>query len=351
MDDLELLSRMRADVPGVDPLALRRARRQLLARAVGGRLTAVRSRRRRSSVRLAVAAGLVAVLAGGVLATDTFTSNGRPVTGASADAATLLDRAATRASDPVVRPGQYRYVVTHAWYGNTVQVERDRFIFYLSEQRYELWVPYVESGTWYWRYTRPISTRFLNPADERWVREHTPEELVRHVELYTGTAGLITRDVSPGGGSQIVNGPDAPAAGWQNPTSQWLATLPREPGALLDRIHRDSRGQGSDPDSEALVFIGDVLRSGLVPADLRAGLFRAAGLIAGVRIVNSAVNLDGRYGIAVGRDDYQLIFDRDTYSFLGEQEVDSGGDPSVPDGTVLGSTAVTVRVADHPGFR
>jgi hypothetical protein len=357
MDDLEMLSRMRADVPEADPLALRRARRQLLARAVGPRLTVARSRSRRLVLRTAVAAGLAAVLAGGIVAADSLTSNGRPVTGASAEAANLLNLAAAHTRpDPAIRPGQYRYVVTHAWYGTSF-AESGRDISYLTEQKYEIWIPATETQTWYWRYTRPMDARFFSAADERYVRQQHPDWLVPHVELYTGTAGTILEDRSPAAGGKVGDQQQGtPAPGWGTPTSQWLATLPREPGALLDRIHRDTAGAGPDRDTEAFVTIGDVLRTGLVPADLRAALYRVAARIPGVRLIDSAANLDGQRGVAVGRDNPwgardEIIFDTVGGQFIGERGISTDARVSgAPVGTVVESTAVTVRVVDRPGF-
>ena len=83
------------------------------------------------------------------------------MTGASADAATLLNMAADRAQvtpDSTVGPGQYRYAVTHAWYGTGVMglpEDPQRTVYYLTEQKYEVWIPHEESGTWYWRWVGP----------------------------------------------------------------------------------------------------------------------------------------------------------------------------------------------------
>lgn len=51
-----------------------------------------------------------------------------------------------------------------------------------------------------------------------------------------------------------------------------------------------------------------------MPPDLRAALFRTAQLIPGVRVVDTATNLNGRSGVAVGRDEghsfrQDIIFD------------------------------------------
>jgi hypothetical protein len=80
---------------------------------------------------------------------------------------------------------------------------------------------------------------------------------------------------------------------WQTPTRQFLAGLPHDPDGLLRRIYRDSKGQGPSKHDEALVYIADVLRSGIIPADLRAALFRAAIRIPGMGVVEGRANLMG----------------------------------------------------------
>jgi hypothetical protein len=106
---------------------------------------------------------------------------------------------------------------------------------------------------------------------------------------------------------------------------------------------------------------------GPVPADLRAALYQVASRLPGITLVDSTANLDGRHGVAIGHASpntltrRDIIFDRAGGQFIGERDVlvrgeqvdraDANG-PSVtlPAGTVVGSTAVTVAVADRPGF-
>ena len=49
---------------------------------------------------------------------------------------------------------------------------------------------------------------------------------------------------------------------------------------------------------ETLVFIADLLRTGVVPADQGATLHKVAAMIPGVTITEGQANLDGRTGIA-----------------------------------------------------
>ena len=95
------------------------------------------------------------------------------------------------------------------------------------------------------------------------------------------------------------NGAFYGSSGW------WIATdlskLPRDPYRLLNSIYKQTVGQGQSVDGEALVFIADLLRTGVVPADLRAALYKAAAMIPGVTVTEGQANLDGRTGVAIGR--------------------------------------------------
>lgn len=70
-----------------------------------------------------------------------------------------------------------------------------------------------------------------------------------------------------------------------------------------------------------------LLRTGVVPADLRAALYKAAALIVGVTMADKQATVDGRTGIAVGiptsdgvarRD---IIIDPTSGLVIGEQDV------------------------------
>src|SRR5690606_31969531 len=139
---------------------------------------------------------------------------------------------------------------------------------------------------------------------------------------------------------------------WQDPTPEFLAGLPRNPQQLLERIYQDSAGKGQGPDEEAFVYIRDVLRggAGIVPADLRAALFRAAAKIPGMEVVDDAANLDGKRGVAVSLggatgNRVDLIFDPETGEVIGEREVNTEGEvDNLPKDAVIASSAVTTAV-------
>ena len=142
---------------------------------------------------------------------------------------------------------------------------------------------------------------------------------------------------------------------WYNgkPTAGSLDGLPRDPQQLLNYIYRVTTGTGVSPDGEALVFIADTIRTGVVPAGLRASLYTAAAGIPGVAITDHSATLDGRTGIAFGRDvgngvRQEIIINPDTGQLIGERQVllHNGVLPALPAGEPMGWTAVTTTVVD-----
>ncbi|MCX5255305.1 CU044_5270 family protein [Streptomyces canus] len=131
-----------------------------------------------------------------------------------------------------------------------------------------------------------------------------------------------------------------------------LAQLPTEPGALLRKIYQESDAN-RDPevprDQAAFVAIGDLLIESYPPANLTAALYKAAGEIPGVVAVDDAVDAVGRHGVAIARLDEQSgqrtewIFDKKTYAFLGERNVQVEPSETFKKGTVTFTIAITQR--------
>ena len=120
-------------------------------------------------------------------------------------------------------------------------------------------------------------------------------------------------------------------------------------------------------------MVAGVLSSGLAPADLQAALYRAAAKLPGIKLIDSAANLDGRHGVAIGHAGLdenvqtEIIFNQSNGQFIGEREVllrkveprplpssinghkvITVGSPwgNAPVGTTLSSTALTVSVVN-----
>lgn len=134
-----------------------------------------------------------------------------------------------------------------------------------------------------------------------------------------------------------------------SPSYDYLRSLPTDPGPLLKKIYDETGGMGNGPDQQAFSTIGDLLREQVVPPKLAAGLYRAAARIPGVVLVDDSVDAAGRHGVAIARTDEtdgsrtEWIFDRETYTYLGERTVQTRDVEGIKAGTVRGRTAVTDR--------
>lgn len=139
-----------------------------------------------------------------------------------------------------------------------------------------------------------------------------------------------------------------------SPTFRYLTTLPTNPDLLLAKIYIETWGAGPNPQEEAFVTIGDLMRESIVPASLAEALYKAAARIPGITVIDDAADALGRHGVAVGRTHggvrSEWIFDRSTLQFLGERQVTTEPTEWGPAGTVIGSTAIVVRaIVDRPG--
>jgi hypothetical protein len=325
MDELTLLRTVREDAAPASDDTIDAGRRALVER-IGSRPPKRHRRLKRAgwiSGGTVVALGVGATL---VLTNVVGLAGWRG--GADAAAAESLGRAAAAtitASDPVVGPGQYLKIDTVAVYAG---VEDDSTS--LAHQDGQMYVPADHAGDWVW---------------------------VRDPMTVVQTFGTAPEDVQ--GGPSSSDEPEiirAAGGAWYNgrPTAWGLDALPRDPQQLLNYIYRVTIGQGPSPDTEALVFIADTLRTGVVPADLRSSLYRALAGIPGVTISDRQATLDGRTGIAFGRDEpawgerQEVIIDPTTGLMIGERQVALTDHtlPGVPAGTVVGWTAVTTTVVD-----
>ncbi|WP_214416206.1 CU044_5270 family protein [Sphaerisporangium fuscum] len=138
----------------------------------------------------------------------------------------------------------------------------------------------------------------------------------------------------------------------------YLSTLPTDKDGMRDYLYKSSRreddgGKQIPPDSDAWTLVGDLLRENYMPRAQRQALFEAARTIPGVRTAEGVEDSAGRKGTALGRPANgtlaQLIFDPETYMFLGEREVVVDRKAAgAPVGSVLALTAeLSVSVVDE----
>ncbi len=339
MDELTLLRRLDADTPAPSKAALGDAfdalTERIEAEGQRGRNHVARARRHRRVRRVLLASACVVALAAGFLFTDTVGVAGlRP--GATAEAAEVLDQAAETAittADPVVRPGQFLRIRTAYQYMNVAGTQ-DRPLRWLRGGIDTTYIPFDRADEWVLVRTEPRPVAFFSEA----AKKEALNSLAEWEPRYGGRAELLR------GRKGDFYGTPADQVGFSD--------LPRDPRLLLNRVYRETLGKGLAPDDQAVDWFATQLRSGVVPADLRAAMYRAVALVPGVTLSESDATLDGRRGVAIGRTEpwtgvrRELVIEPTTGLLIGEREIWTRAAEGVPAGKVTGSTAVTTTVVD-----
>lgn len=341
MDELELLREMRKDQPVIKDSVINGGREQLLQRIIPG---AIKTRKKRRSKALRITLTSVAALG---LATALVASNVMGFAGvqgnATAEAAEVLNNAAEltiKTADPVVGPGQYLKVdSTNLWLTMTGAhnppdgVGAHGELEWLDTEKMAMYVPSDRGEEWVWERSGRIPTDFFSEDAKQFALKQA-KEMGDTSELLRGNHGAFY---------------GAPSS---FPSDQELAAYSRDPRVLLDSIHEATLGKGQSINGVALVFIADLLRTGVVPGDLRAALYKAAALIPGVTVMDNQATLDGQTGIAIGRVEgvsdmrQEIIIDPETGQLIGERSVLTEALRTIPAGTVVGWTTIRTSVVD-----
>ncbi|MFB7245505.1 hypothetical protein CW362_09375 [Streptomyces populi] len=155
-----------------------------------------------------------------------------------------------------------------------------------------------------------------------------------------------------------IESTDAVPAGIDHPTYAWLSSLPTDPDALLTLLRRDVRvSDGESREQAVFSLIGDLLSQTLMPPRNAAALYKAAARIPGVKEIPDAVDVAGRHGIAITREDAssatrdEWIFDKRSLAFLGARGfITHDKQKGITSDTLTGSTAVLrCAVVDRHG--
>ncbi|HEY6424666.1 MAG TPA: hypothetical protein VIY28_15750 [Pseudonocardiaceae bacterium] len=252
-----------------------------------------------------------------------------------------------RAVDEPIRADQYLYISTHGWEMGSISLLRGRSgapvtqFRYLAEHRSDQWVPADRRRDWLID-RRPTGRR-------QWVLGS--EEQARAAGYDVGDPGPVGRFQAPRGDFDgYLNG--QPGC-WQIPDPAFLRALPRDPEALLARLDSDSPDNGPAY-CGPFTYASDALRSGLVPADLRAALYQALMRRSDVGTLDGVTDLDGHACVALvheaaGRRRELLINPQDgQYAGRRDTRTTDGG-PGLGAGTVTSSTRVRTAVVDTLG--
>lgn len=345
MDDLQLLRELRSDIGTPASATIARGRTKLmtnidsLSPAVAGTRTPVPAPASpfRFPRRILVASAAAALLVGGIVVADVFRPGGQ---GATAEAAEVLNNAAAatiRTSDPVVAPGQYLKIETTARYGGSSVIADGTQVFWEENTGGQVYIPADRNSEWVWNREQSVPVEFSSEAaktEALRLQEKAPSDMVGP-QRAAGGAFYGSEQV-------ILSGmPLEEAAG-----------LPRDPQALLGIISERAKGAGKSPEIQALSTITAALRTGAIPADLRAAFFKAAALIPGVSVVDKQATIDGRTGVAIaiaslgGESRMETIIDPVTGLLIGERTITLKDHPGVPSGTVMTWTSVKTSVVD-----
>ncbi|ANZ43126.1 hypothetical protein BBK82_29605 [Lentzea guizhouensis] len=267
-------------------------------------------------------------------------------------AAELLDNAANniKTIDQPLAPGQYRLITEHGTYsrgmmfGSSVDDPQPlKGATYAVELKYQTWIPADVTQEWLNRRTQI--------GDAKWLGGNVPQSQAPYQNADTDTGERRGRcgDFFPKSQPRKVCGS---ATDWDSP--EFYATLPRDPAALYEWLKRATAGRGSTPKA-MFAHATEILRAGLMPADLRDDWYRAIAKIEGVEVSARQVTMDGRTGVGFSLADdlerTELVISPDTGDFIGDRRLTGPKSEYtwLKEGTVLTSTTITTTVVDSIG--
>jgi hypothetical protein len=336
MNELTLLQAMRDKTLVASDAAVEDGRRKLLHRIDPSLPHHRPAPRRRTAMKIAVASLATAAVVAALVAGDVVGPTGWRGAATAQAAQVLNDAAQTtiETADPVVNPGQYLKIQSSNLWGSFSTDEKGKEYQWLDTEHMTMYIPADRNGEWVWERSGRIPTTFFDEASK---------EYALSIQTNDPT-GYVLRGANGG----FYGAPDQ--SGFPSP--DYLNSLPRDPHMLLNNIFKRTLGQGQSIDGEALVFIADLLRTGMVPADLRAALYKAAALIPGVTVTDDQATLDGHKGIAIGRVEeashtrQDIIIDPKTGLLIGERQVLTQAQGTMPAGTAITLTTIETSVAD-----
>jgi hypothetical protein len=345
MTEKRLLESFRADEATPDHSALARSRAALLEHAAGeSRVTPLRDRSRRPTMRVALTAAVAAGVVGAGLGLQGLVVGGAPL-GASAAAAEALDRASAAAvaavAGPAPGPGQFVYTYSVDYSG---VVEGDSGLDTTGcAARHEIWQP-VDGGPV--RVGRVDGITVASAADP--AATPVPDPACRDLQD-RWMEDVPVENLQPDG------------ATWGLPDRAFVVGLPTQPRALYERARADAEAQGFDLLDEAtMTQLTDLAMSGspyLTP-QLRGVIFQALAFVPGLELAGTGTTLLGDTGTVVSRVEparsarLELVFDAETGSVIGERRIaTAGSDLGLAEGDLISESASRSAIVDERGER
>jgi hypothetical protein len=319
-------------------------------------LPRVRPLRRRRVLPIAAAAAAVLAVTAVVVQVQSPDSSSVAAPDVSLmSAVKVLNDAADLQINAVDQPlglGQYRYIDEHGLAQRSEQklavdgdpTSKRTGSTYTWEYQRQEWIPADQTREWLERRQVLSAPKWIGGTMPE-AEATPPKPLATDVGERRAACGDFFPDAKP---KKVCGDPTA----WDNP--DFYKSLPRDPDQLFAWLKDAVKLRGEAP-STLFHFGIEILRAGVMPADLRADFYRALAKIPGMKVFDAAVNQDGKTGIALGLDDVHqrrdLIIDPKTGNFIGERLVAGPQpyDPWVKPGTVTGYTSITTAVTTTPG--
>ncbi|MFI5587246.1 CU044_5270 family protein [Amycolatopsis sp. NPDC051758] len=308
---------------------------------------------------LSAAAAVVVVAVGATVAItggDHGDPSAQPTSSVPAVKFASVQQALGQAADMIhvtgeapIPAGKFRYTETRGWY---LVASKERQFAFLAEELRQTWQPSDFDSEWLLKISQTGNKQWLVGNEQTPTTEGQNKNEIRQSGEWRARGGQFPEK------ALIFAGRGA--GKWSAPTKQQLADLPRDPQQLYDLMLKDPYLANKPRGGGVLAVAATLLKTGVVPADLKEAVYRAVAKIPGLKITAQVANLDGRKGVALGVTPpdgtylYEIIVDCDTGEFIGERttQFTPGGDAGIEGikaDTVTSYSSVHTAITDQAG--
>ncbi|WP_328452826.1 MULTISPECIES: CU044_5270 family protein [unclassified Amycolatopsis] len=263
-----------------------------------------------------------------------------------------LDKAADKihvTGEAPIPAGKFRYTETRGWY---LVASKERQFAFLAEELRQTWQPSEFDSEWLLKIGQTGNKQWLVGNEQTPTTEGQNKNEIRQSGEWRARGGQFPEK------ALIFAGRGA--GEWSAPTKQQLADLPRDPQQLYELMLKDPFLANKPRGGGVLAVAATLLKTGVVPADLKEAVYRAVAKIPGLKITAQVANLDGRKGVALGVTPpdgtylYEIIVDCDTGEFIGERTTQftpggDGGIEGIKADTVTSYSSVHTAITDQAG--